>query len=344
MTDTRIGFCCKMLPDPTQKFVGKKDLQEWLDRHNCKSTTVAYLDRQTPAARIEKICSIITHNQQALATQIKMLSTWPQALRMMRIGSEILPVRTFERYKHLYQEPSVVRVLEGFESVGNLARKHDVRLSTHPGQYTILTSDNADVVNRAIEDLEYHAEIFRLMGFDASDQRQEINIHGGPNRPDMVDRFRAAVPRLSKDTQQWLSVENDEFSHGLDNLLPLADQVKICVDINHYWIKEGDYLQPDDPRIARVVESWRGARPEIHVAWPHEQVLTDHEDLHQLPNMQVLESKGYRRAKLRAHSDDAWLPAISKYALEFWDIADLCVEAKYKNLASTKLYNMAIST
>lgn len=344
MTDKRIGFCCKVLPPPEQKFSSSKDLKLWVEQHNCKTTTVAYLDRQTPAARIDKICSIIRHNQQALATQIGMLATWPQALRMMRIGSEILPVKTFERYKQLYFEPEVVRVLEGFEAVGNLARKHDVRLSTHPGQYTIITSDNPDVVARAVEDLEYHAEIFRLMGYTSDDQRQEINIHGGPNRPDMVDRFRAALPRLSKDTQQWLSVENDEFSHGLDDLLPLADQVKICVDINHYWIKEGDYLQPDDPRIARVVESWRGARPEIHVAWPHEQVLTDHADLQQLPNMQVLESKGYKRAKLRAHSDDAWLPAISKYALEFWDIADLCVEAKYKNLASTKLYKMAIST
>jgi UV DNA damage repair endonuclease len=263
---------------------------------------------------------------------------------MMRIGSEILPVRTFERYKHLYQEPSVVRVLEGFEAVGNLARKHDVRLSSHPGQYSILTSDKPDVVNRAIEDLEYHAEIFRLMGYTSSDQRQEINIHGGARCDDFVDRFLAGRNRLSRDAQQWLSVENDEFSYGLDDLLPLADKVKICVDINHYWIKQGSYLQPDDARMQQVISSWRGARPEIHVAWPHEQVLTDHVDPHQLPDMALLESRGYKRAKLRAHSNDAWIPAIGKYALEFWPMADLCVEAKYKNLASTKLYKMTIST
>lgn len=342
--DTRIGFCCKMLPDPSQSFVGKKDLQEWLDLHNCKSTTVAYLDRLSHNQVVDKIISLIEHNQRALRNQISVLSTWDLPLRMMRIGSEILPVRTFERYKHVYTEPSVVRALEGFEAVGNLARKYDIRLSTHPGQYTILTSNTAEVVNRAILDLEYHAEIFRLMGYTSTDQRQEINIHGGARCTDFVDRFVAGRNRLSRDTREWLSVENDEFSYGVDDLLPLADLVKICVDINHYWIKEGHYLQPDDARMQKVVASWRGARPEIHVAWPHEQVLTDHADPHSLPDMAVLESAGYKRAKLRAHSDDAWIPAIGKYALEFWPMADLCVEAKYKNLASTKLYNMTKST
>ena len=335
--DQRIGFCCKMLPEQT--FTTKKDAQAWLDLHNCKSTTVAYLDRLNRTHAIDKICSIIQHNQRALSAQFKAIGSWPQELRMVRIGSEILPVRTFERYRDVYLEPVVRKTLEGFHAVGELAREHDIRLSTHPGQFTIITSDSENVVNRAIEDLEYHAEIFRLMGYDSTDQRQEINIHGGPQRPDMVERFRASVRRLSTDTRQWLSVENDEYSHGLDDLLPLADTVKICVDINHHWIKEGVYLQPDDPRMTRVVESWRGARPEIHVAYPHELVLAGH-DVETLPDMAVMESKKIKRGKLRAHSDQSWIPAISRYALTFWGLADLCVEAKHKNLASKNLYNL----
>lgn len=336
--DQRIGFCCKMLPEQT--FDTKKDAQAWLDSHNCKSTTVAYLDKLTPSAVIDKICTIIRHNQAALSAQFRVIGTWPQALRMVRVGSEILPVRTFERYKHVYMEPEVQKVLQGFAAVGDLAREHDIRLSSHPGQYTILTSDNPLVVDRAVEDLEYHAEIFRLMGYDSSDQRQEINIHGGPKREDMVQRFRAVIPRLSADTRAWLSVENDEYSHGLDDLLPLADTVKIVVDINHHWIKEGEYLQPDDARMRQVVDSWRGARPEIHVAYPHEDVLQGH-DVNQLPDMKLMEAQNIKRAQLRAHSDQSWLTAISHYALTFWHMADLCVEAKHKNWASKNLYKLA---
>lgn len=336
--DQRIGFCCKMLPEQT--FDTRKDAQAWLDAHNCKSTTVAYLDKLTPSAVIDKICSIILHNQAALSAQFRVIGTWPQALRMVRVGSEILPVRTFERYKHVYMEPEVQKVLQGFAAVGDLAREHDIRLSSHPGQFCIITSDKPEIVSRAIEDLEYHAELFRLMGYDSSDPRQEINIHGGPKRSDFRERWRSAIQRLSADTRSWLSVENDEYSYGLDDLLGLADISKICVDINHYWLKEGEYLDPADSRMNAVIDSWRGARPEIHVSYPREDVLGSiaFEDL---PQMQLLQEAGFSVSKLRAHSDMAWIKPITHYALSFWDKCDLMIEAKMKNLAAHKVFKAA---
>ncbi len=332
--DRRIGYCCKLLT--TQQFENKKAAQTWLDAHNGKSTTVAYLDKQSYADAVEKVRSIIAHNQQALINQFKVVSTWPQALRMVRVGSEQLPVKTFPKYKTIYDEPVFIRQQQGWQAVGDLARSLDIRLSSHPGQYSIITSDNQQVVDRAIEDLEYHAELFRLMGYDSSDQRQEINIHGGPKRQDFKERWLAAMKRLSKDTQQWLSVENDEYSYGLDDLLGLADSVKICVDLNHYWLKEGHYLDPNDARMQRVIDSWRGARPEIHVSYPREDVLTGI-DIHVLPDLADLQSKGYRVSKLRAHSDDPWIDSITHYALQFLDQSDLMIEAKNKNLASFKV-------
>jgi UV DNA damage endonuclease len=336
--DKRIGYCCKLLP--TQTFDNKKSAAAWAESHNGKSTTVAYLDKQSYSDAVEKVRHIIAHNQQALIQQFKVIGTWPKHLHMVRIGSEQMPVRTFERYKKIYDEPVIIAQQAEWQKVGDAARKWDLRLSSHPGPFTILTSDSADVVNRAIEDLEYHAELFRMMGYDASDQRQEINIHGGPQRSDMVDRFRHAFRRLASDTQQWLSVENDEFSHCVDDLLPLADTIKICMDINHYWIHQGRHMQPDDERIARIVDSWRGARPEMHIAWPAEAYLPSHAPDH-LPDMALLEAAGHKKTKLRAHSDYAWIQSVTDHALTFWDSFDLCVEAKAKNLASDQVYQRA---
>ena len=338
MMDRRIGYCCKLMP--THSFDNKKAGQAWMEAHNGKSTTVAYLDKQSYADAVEKVRGIIAHNQQALINQFNMVATWPKALRMVRVGSEQLPVKTFPKYKTIYDEPVIIHQQQGWQAVGDLARSLDIRLSSHPGPYTILTSDSADVVNRAIEDLEYHAEVFRMMGYDGTDQRQEINIHGGPQRGDMVERFRDAFKRLASDTQQWLSVENDEFSHCVDDILPLADSIKICVDINHYWIHQGVHMQPDDARIPRIVDSWRGARPEMHIAWPAEEYLTAHApDV--LPDMALLEAAGHKKTKLRAHSDYAWIPSVTDHALKFWDSFDLCVEAKMKNLASHQVYSRA---
>lgn len=336
--DCRIGYCCKLLPEHV--FDTKKHMLQWVESHNGKSTTVANLDKLSYSQAVEKVRHIIAHNQQALLNQFKVISTWPHALRMVRIGSEQLPVRTFERYKRIYDEPVIIAQQQHWQQVGDVARSLDLRLSSHPGQFCIITSDKPEIVSRAIEDLEYHAELFRLMGYDSSDQRQEINIHGGPKRTDFQERWRSAIKRLSADTRAWLSVENDEYSYGLDDLLGLADVSKICVDINHYWLKEGTYLDPSDSKMNIVIDSWRGARPEIHVSYPKEDILgaITFEDL---PQMQLLQEAGFSVSKLRAHSDMAWIKPITHYALSFWDKCDLMIEAKLKNLAAYEVFKAA---
>jgi UV DNA damage endonuclease len=337
-SDRRIGFACKILPQPTHKFETKAEAQAWLKRHNTAGTTVRALNSLDRNKAIAKIAAIVANNAQALCKAFEMLGSQPQSLRMMRIGSEIMPARTHPQWREAYENESEIRTaLMELAKAGELARKHDIRLSTHPSQFTMLVSSRSEVVDRAIEDLNYHSEIFRLMGFDSSDQRQEINIHGGAKLPEFLQVFRANFARLPSDTKNWLSVENDEFSYCLDDLLPLADTVKLCVDINHYWIHQGNYLAPDDPRLPAVIHSWRGARPEMHVAWPSESVIGDH-DPETLPNMKLLEDHGHRRAHLRAHSNSAWNRAISCAALEFWPYFDLMVEAKFKNLTAQQLW------
>ena len=339
MVDQRIGFACKFMPEQTFKL--KKEEKVWLESYNLKGTTVTALQKLSRTQQVDRICELVYANAKIMKNQMSLVGSWNPELRMMRIGSDALPCRTHQSIAPLYQEHAVIRAMQAFGEVGAIARKHDIRLSMHPGQFTMLCSNGGDdVINRSIEDLEYHSEVFRLMGYDGSDQHQEINIHGGANRSDFVEQFLANFRRLSSDTRQWLSIENDEFSYCLDDILPLADYVKICVDINHYWINKGVYLSSNDPRLEQVINSWRGVRPEMHVAYPHEDLLVDHaHDV--LPDMNLLESVGVKKSKLRAHSDGAWNSAISKYALEFWDRFDLMYEGKTKNLAAKTLWSMS---
>jgi len=53
--------------------------------------------------------------------------------------------------------------------------------------------------------------------------------------------------------------------------------------------------------------------------------------------MTTLLESGYKKAKLRAHSDFMWNDAVNDWALSFLDYADIMVESKAKNLASIKL-------
>ena len=56
--------------------------------------------------------------------------------------------------------------------------------------------------------------------------------------------------------------------------------------------------------------------------------------------MATLLDTGYKKAKLRAHSDYMWNDAVNRWALSHWDWADIMVEAKCKNLAVGQLYSI----
>ena len=61
-----------------------------------------------------------------------------------------------------------------------------------------------------------------------------------------------------------------------------------------------------------------------------------------MPDMAKLLEQGYKKQKLRAHSDFYWNTAVNQWALSFWDNFDIMCESKAKNLASFNFYNQSI--
>jgi hypothetical protein len=89
------------------------------------------------------------------------------------------------------------------------------------------------------------------------------------------------------------------------------------------------------------VESWRGVRPALHYSVSREDVLVGH-DSRVRPDLAELLDRGFKKQKLRAHSDFMWNDAVNNWALTFSDQWDIQVEAKGKNLASEQLYEQYI--
>ncbi len=121
-----------------------------------------------------------------------------------------------------------------------------------------------------------------------------------------------------------------------------SDLVPIVLDIHHYWIREGEYISPRDPRIQTIINSWRGVRPVIHYSVSREDLLIGH-DPGGAPFMESLLKKGFKKQKLRAHSDFFWNEACNIWALNHLQWADIMCESKGKNLASQKLYEFSIT-
>jgi len=331
----RIGFACKyMHPDQTQK---KKLLEEIQRPLNTRSTTVQWLNRQTRDVAEERLWDIMVHNIASYKRLIEYVGSLPPQLRMVRLGSDVLPVYTQHDWCYYWRKPDVVAYCErAFAEVGATARALDVRLSMHPGQFTVLASDDPDIVERSIEEFEYHVDCIRWMGYGQSFQDFKCNVHiSGRQGPAGI---KAALKRLTPEARNTITIENDENKWGLDASLELADDLALVLDIHHHWCREGEYIQPTDDRFARVIDSWRGVRPAIHYSYSRNEHLPEGYAHDTMPDMAQLLEDGYKKAKLRAHSDYYPNQLVNDYALSFLPYADIMCESKCKNLASIDLY------
>ena len=323
-----------MHPDQTQK---KKVLEEIQRPLNTRSTTVQWLNRQTREVAEERLWELMVHNIASYKRLIEYVGSLPIELRMVRLGSDVLPVYTQRDWCYYWRKPDVVAYCErAFAEVGATARALDVRLSMHPGQFTVLASDSQEIVERSIEEFEYHVNVIRYMGYGQTWQDFKCNVHiSGRQGPAGI---KAALQRLTPEARNTITIENDENKWGLDASLELEKDVALVLDIHHHWCNSaGEYIKPTDDRFKRVIDSWRGVRPAIHYSVSREDCLVNH-SVNVKPDFQALLEQGYKKAKMRAHSEYYWNTAVNDWALSFLPYADIMCESKCKNLASIALH------
>jgi UV DNA damage repair endonuclease len=339
MTIKRIGFACKFIDRPDQ--VDGVSAKDDCKKYNTGTTTVAWLKRQSRAAAEDKLTDLMKSNIEAVKQLVTKVGTLDPELRMVRLSSDILPVYTHADYSYFWRQTDVIAYMEReFGKIGDIARRDNVRLSFHPGQFTVLASENPGIVQNSIEEFEYHVDMIRMMGFGKKLLDFKCNVHLSGKRG--VAGFLETYTRLSPEARNCITLENDEYQAGLDVVIHLKDKVGIVLDLHHHWINTGEYISANDERIEQIIESWCrdgvDRRPVFHYSQSREDVLVDHNTMIQ-PDMSSLLESGYKKAKLRAHSDSMWNTETNQWAKSHWQWGDCRVEAKNKNLSSFSLHD-----
>ncbi len=329
----RIGFACKWIDRPDQ-VDGIKPKDE-CKKYNTGATTVAWLNRQSKEVAEQKLWDLVKGNIESIRLLVERVGKLDENLRMVRLSSDILPVYTEPTWSYFYRDNTVRQYLERhFLTIGDIARRDNVRLSFHPGQFCVLASDNAEIVKRSIEEFEYHVDMARWMGFGKQFQDFKINVHiAGRAGPQGI---KNALLRLSPEARNTITIENDEISWGIDASLELVNDLALVLDIHHHWIKTGEYIEAKDDRAKRIIDSWRCVRPVIHYSVSREEHLPNACGISR-PCLTTLLENGHKKAKLRAHSNFYWNKGSNEWALSFTDNFDIMCESKAKNLASFAL-------
>ena len=254
-------------------------------------------------------------------------------LRMYRMATALAPYVTHPDLPQFHAQ--IEECTDRLAEVGALARELDVRLSSHPGQYTVLNSESEGVRALAIEEVEAQARLFDAMGLPPE---SVVVIHVGGAAGGLeagAERFAAAAESLSDRARERLVIENDDRTYSIADVAALSARtgIKVVWDALHHRCNDPDRV-PESEALDLALGTWpTGVVPKIHYSSPR-------------VDLQERKRKVGRRVvreavmpQLRAHADLVDPLAFEPFLrgpLAGRDV-DVMVEAKGKDLAVLRL-------
>lgn len=287
----RIGYACLALAVPDTDF---------------KSCTMKN-------ATDERLQELIVHNLSSLENLVDY--NIRNGILLFRISSDIIPFGS-----------SPVNQLEwwnifgeDFDRIRNKIRASGMRVSMHPGQYTVLNSPDEGIVQRAVADLEYHNRFMECLGA-TSENKIILHLGGVYGEPVKAkERFLRNYSTLSDSIKEKLVLENDDRSYTICDVLETAMKAEIPVvyDNLHNSVK-GCGSSDDVVWIRECHSTWkeRDGRQKIHYS---------QQDMNRQPG---------------AHTGTIGVDEFLEFydGLEDYDI-DIMLEVKDKNVSAIKCMN-----
>ena len=191
------------------------------------------------------------------------------------VKNDIFYYRFIMEYIHEYFNVVPITTLPNFselnnklQNIGNFILENNIRLSSHPALFNVLSSDKEKVVKQTIKHLDSISIFFDLMGLPANDF-YPINIHvgGATGGKDLaLDRFINGWNRLYSTTKARLVVENDDKPSlfSVKELMYLYNRIgiPICIDYLHHAFHDDGLSEEEAVRLA--ASTWKTV-PVVHI-------------------------------------------------------------------------------
>ena len=233
-----------------------------------------------------------------------------------RITSGLAPWKSEYEWNDL---KDIERIRMYLHSAGVKAKSHNLRITSHPGPFNVLTSPHPHVVDNCVSDLTDHGSVFDMLGLSRTPYNK-INIHiGGAygDKESAMERFCVNFERLPDSVKSRLTVENDDKA-SMYSVKDLYEGVykrigiPIVFDYHHHKFCTGDLSEQQALEMA--ISTWpEGITPATHYSESRRDEQKD------------------EKIRVQAHSDYVY-DKIETYGNEI----DVMVEAKHKELAVQK--------
>ncbi len=233
-----------------------------------------------------------------------------------RITSGLAPWKSEYEWEDL---KDIFRIKTHLRSAGIKAKTHNLRITSHPGPFNVLTSPHPHVVDNCVKDLTMHGDVFDMLELTRTPYNK-INIHiGGAygDKESAMERFCKSFERLPDSVKSRLTVENDDKAtmYSVKDLYEGVYKrigIPIVFDYHHHKFCTGDLSEQQALEMA--ISTWPdGITPATHYSESRRDEQKDD------------------TIRVQAHSDYVY-DKIETYGNEI----DVMVEAKAKELAVQK--------
>jgi UV DNA damage endonuclease len=254
-------------------------------------------------------------------------------IRMYRLPTGLAPYASHPELTQFHGQ--IDECATELAEVGRRVRSQDVRLSTHPGQYTVLNSEDPAIRDTAVAELEVQAALLDGLGL-GGEAVVVLHVGGGAGgKAAGIDRFESGFERLSEAARNRLVIENDDRTYALTDALGLSRRtgLRVVWDVLHHRCNDPEEI-PDREAMALAFATWRGRGiPKMHFSSPRLDV----------EERKVRVGRRVKRRlvlpQLRAHADlidPIGFEHVLRAADGLGDF-DVMLEAKAKDLAAVRL-------
>ncbi|PFA21556.1 UV damage endonuclease UvsE [Bacillus cereus] len=185
---------------------------------------------------------------------------------LYRLSSSIVPLATHPEVDFNY----IDIFMPFWRKIGKFIREHNLRVSFHPNQFTLFTSEKSHITDNAVLDMTYHYNILDAMGIANSSY---INIHVGGaygNKEQAILRFHENIKKLPSYIKQQMTLENDDKTYTTSETLAVCQQERIpfVFDYHHHMANLCD--EPIEDLLPAIFETWNHTNtiPKVHISSP----------------------------------------------------------------------------
>lgn len=244
---------------------------------------------------------IVNENVSLLADTLR----WNRShqIMMFRISSDLVPLGSHEAVDLTRLDFPLA------QDIVFLAK--GIRLSMHPGQYTLL-SGSGTIWDKSYKDLLYHRFLMEKLGING-----DIIVHAGGvygDRAATTKRIKSNILALPDEVRHYLRLENDERSWSVSDLLPICEETSIPLVVDNLHHQLNGSVPLNQLPWQRILATWQDRLPKLHY------------------------SEQDPAKRMGAHSSYVTADAFSSFtaSIPFTDY-DVMLECKAKELALLKL-------